>query len=350
MKIQKWLHNSLQSKNTLFDQTDSTNATWSDLKQGLCKNSWHKSLSIVAGIIIIGLSLYYLGRNMAPLLRDLSWVEDLRWEFAAVALILFTIGNLLGGVLWHMILKSMNQECPLGPSIWINTMAVLGKYIPGSAWQVAGRAYLTSRTGPDLKMVSSATVLDLATKTLTALLLSAALVPTSILTEALGIPEWIIITLASLALVAIIAIPYISRLGFVRSNRRLSSWLPIVSRKRYWLTCIAMTLTWAVNSAANAFLVQSFQNLTTPEWLLAAVSLPLSITVGGFTPFAPAGLGVREAVLAATLGSIVPTAIASAAAVASRLVMILADLIAMATVSLMGKRLAGDLVRITRKD
>jgi hypothetical protein len=230
----------------------------------------------------------------------------------------------------------MGTSLPLRQAVGIWLTAQMARYIPGPAWDVAGRAALCARAGLDVTRVSVGLVMELAT----AVMAYAALVLAAL-------PFWplppggerlrLLPLLVPLGLLALYP-PLLSR--GANAVLRLLRRSPVHLAGRYGdvlsLWCLEVLLRIGEGVAFALFLrsLLSFP-LSRVPMLVGAHSA--AWLVGFFAIFAPSGLGVREGVLAYALTPLMPLSVAAAAAVGYRLCVSGRDLLAFGLARLLSR-------------
>ena len=215
----------------------------------------------------------------------------------AVASLLYTI------VLWARLVQVLG-----GPrlntitAVSVYMVSSLARYIPGKLWQVASLAYLASRAGVSATIASSAALLG------HLLNLGAAVVVAGI---ALGLGNLVqlprSLSLAALAVAVLVAgaigVPSVLR-ALLRLAFRLgreSSPLPVLDTLFgvRWIAFYAPA--WIGFGSGFALLWASVPGVPAADWTAAVGIFAAAYFVGYAALFAPAGLGVREGVMALLL-------------------------------------------------
>ena len=219
------------------------------------------------------------------------------------------------------LLGALGVRLPWRPTTRILLVGQLGKYLPGSVWSVGAQARLGQPYG-----IPARSALTASSAFILFHLIGA--VVTASLGLSLGwidwsIPDWIPVGIIVAALV-VLSPPVTSRvLGRVAGTRAIVTWRA---------TAIAVALgglSWAFWGAAVAVLAAD--RLPPGELLSAlapaAAAYALAYAAGLVVVIAPAGLGVREAILIALLQPIFGTVGAAAIALLGRVISTLSDFI-----------------------
>jgi hypothetical protein len=283
------------------------------------------------GAALVALCLYYLGRRLVEGLQDvpLRSLHAEPWPIvASVALTVLCVG--LGGWGWQLVLAALGFPLALERCLAIQTTSNLAKYVPGYAWQLLGKGYLTRREGVPTGVTAYAVLLEMAALLLTGVAVALTAMPSAAslpgigtlapgLRAVLACAAWACVALWPLAL---------ARLGRWRSCPR---WIASLVRPgMLWGALGVLVLSWLLFGVAFGCLVRAFQPLTPADWRLSLYSLTASFLVSLVTLFVPAGLGVRESVMAATLGARLPGGLPVVVALLSRLALTVSELAAFA--------------------
>jgi glycosyltransferase 2 family protein len=229
---------------------------------------------------------------------ELATVE---WGALAGSVVLAAAGTAAGAVIWLAILDALGVRTQRR---WTGLFfqAQLGKYIPGSVWQYAGRAAVARANGIPVRPVGISLPVEFG---------ASALIAGSMAAFLLG--WWGAAVVAAAAVALIVAERHVrsrrpAALATVRAAfLYLPSWLLLGGS--FWLCARGLL---GVPASDLAFYTGAFA----VAWLAGLLAV-----------YAPGGLGVREAVLVALLSSRIGTADALVVAAASRLILILVDVV-----------------------
>ena len=269
---------------------------------------------VVAMIALLGWYLFAHWSDFAGSVGDLG-----------VGAVLLSIGALLLG---KVILADMSKvaltifgvRLSLWRSFSIYSLSQLGKYIPGSIWHFVGRVVLYSANGLPAKQGTKLLLLEnywLLGSAVTVGLIGCA----GRLFDLAELRPWITPTIE---IAAAISIAVLWAVALLIGTRLFERWTVRVS-----LPCIRI---YVLGLVAWALFGLSFWALLAPEYRQFA-TLPLATGAfalgwaGGYVVvFAPAGLGVREAIIAVLMSNLLPVPEAVAVAALSRLVWTVTEL------------------------
>lgn len=281
---------------------------------------------------VIAIAAVVAGAAIA--LRDQGWGELralVTWHRLPVLLAavgINVVGLLAGMVAWRYTLRGLGGRVGWSLAAQIYFTGLAAKFIPGRVWMVLAQVRLAGRAGVAASATVAAFLLNLAVVTLTGLLVGAlagAALPTQY-------RWWLIVP--AVAATVVLARPRMVATLAITGARLVRRPLPDVDPDQVGLRpAIAVQfLCWGV---AGLHL-----------WLLAmllgaAPGASLGVCVGGFAlamvagslaVFTPDGLGVREAVLALALTTVLPVSAVGVAVVASRAVCLISELLTIALV------------------
>lgn len=227
-------------------------------------------------------------------------VENLQWGALVGSLALAVLATAASAVIWLAILQDLGIRTQRRWTA-IFFQAQLGKYIPGSVWQYAGRAAVGRSYGIPVRAVGVSLPIEFA---------ASAIAAGSMAGFLLG--WW-----GGLILAAIVVV-LVPGEGLARDQRATYAtihatllYLPVwlLLGASFWLCARGLV---AASSHDLAFYMGAFA----VAWLAGLLAI-----------YAPGGLGVREAVLVALLANRIGAADALVVAAASRLILIAVDVV-----------------------
>lgn len=227
---------------------------------------------------------------------------------------------------WQAVLRELDHDVPTVRAGQIYLVGQLGKYLPGSVWAFVLQMELSLRAGIPRARSFAASLVLVGLSTTAALLLGLFGIPT--LVGVGGAAVWGAAVLAPVALICAIP-PVLSRLvdlflrilGRAGLGHRLR--LPGLARVMGW-----SALAWTLFGVHFYLLGVGAGGGLTPSLLDCIGSFALAMTAGLLAVASPSGLGVREAVLVAALSPFGGVGTALGVALASRLILTVADVLA----------------------
>lgn len=243
-------------------------------------------------------------------------------------------GHFLGGaLLWRLILQALGGRLDYPRAFRMVFLANLAKYLPGSVWSMVGRVWLGHRAGLSPAVTTPAMAVEVVCQVLgsgvvgaCALLWLAA--PPGFERGGVAVVLGLLAVglhprLMNAASAAVEAL--LERLGRPRALPRFAlSYAAMVALVG------GFVLNWLLFGAGFAALAQAFvaEPLAPGTLLALGLSFVLAWSLGFLAPFAPVGLGVRDAALVALVVQVLPTVgvgFAAVLAVLCRAWILLAD-------------------------
>jgi len=268
--------------------------------------------------------------------HELAAALDHLGPLAVAASVLFgLLGTGASFLLWRQLLLGLGADPPRSESFRAFFVSQLGKYLPGSVWPVVAQMEFGRKTGIGRRTMLAANALTLALSLAVGLIVGAALLPLSSV-SALRTFGWLFLIF-----------PFLLALLHPRTIPGLLDWL----FKRIGRPPLGQRLSWSATWRAACWALLSWVLLGLHLYALTSglgVAGPriLAATIGGFALAAsagilflpaPAGAGVRDVVLIATLGVSMTGAQALGVGLASRVLLIVVDLL-MAALAVVGAR------------
>lgn len=263
------------------------------------------------GALLLAASLAYLvvfAVRHAAALPDIHW--DTRTGLAmAGAVAIYGLTLLSSSVAWYVLLRSAGERPKPGDAASVFLLSQIGKYLPGNVAQYVGRVALAKGRGLGSGPVIFTLAMEAACAIVAGLALAAAAFPLD-LTDRLG-PGRLVAVLS----IAILVIVLGAR--FAVSDRL---------RIRAGLACLGLySFNFLAFGACAALLADRVLDAGSAPLPTLAAIFAAAWVAGFVTPGAPAGLGVREAVLVGGLRTLYDPGIALSLPLLFRLVTTLGD-------------------------
>jgi glycosyltransferase 2 family protein len=265
-------------------------------------------LLLLAGIVFVVLRARSIWHGSHVELADVNWLA------LAGSLILAAAGTAAGALIWLAILDALGVRTQLR---WTGLFfqAQLGKYIPGSVWQYAGRAGVARANGIPVRPVGISLPVEF---------VASGVAGGSMAAFLLG--WW------GAGVVAPIAVLLVAGDQLARFRRPAA-----VAIVRGTLLYLAV---WLLLGGSFWLCARGLLGVPARDLALYVGAFAVAWLAGLVAIYAPGGLGVREAVLVALLSGRLGAADALVVAAASRLILILVDVLlaGVATVTLRRSR------------
>lgn len=261
--------------------------------------------------------------------RNYSHLSDAVSEVGPVAIVLSLILAVLGtaaiGAIWINLLRGLGATVATSRAAEVFFVSQLGKYLPGSVWPIVAQMEYGRRSNTPRRTMLAANLLMLAIVTATGLIVGAAFLPWS---SADGLHRYWPVLFALVPLVASLhprVIPAVLDLLFRIAGREPME-LRVDSRRM--LSAVAWGLGVWVLLGAHLLIMTRALGATGPQAAAAAIGgMGLAFAAGLIFIPAPAGAGIRDAVLVATFTPQIGATNALAVALASRVLLVVADVV-----------------------
>jgi glycosyltransferase 2 family protein len=289
---------------------------------------------LLATLLVLGCA-YLVSRqtdDLAAAVRQLSASRVVLSALAAIG------GTVCIQRLWLALLTGFGVRAGRRDAAEVFYVSQLGKYVPGSVWPVLAQIQLGDRWGAPRRVMLGANMLLLVVVTTTGILVGGLLLPWSS-PDGLRRYWWLLALLPPLVALlhprAVMAA--INWLLGVLGREPLDAQVSPSGLARALMWAI---LAWGALGIHLLVLMTAYGPVGPLEAAAAVGGMGLAWAAGlAFIP-APAGAGVREAVLVLTLGPFIGATAALAVALASRVLLLLAD-VALAGFAVGLRRLVG---------
>ncbi len=264
-------------------------------------------------------------------------VQRLSVPIVLAALALNLCGLLCSLMVWREMLADLGSRLSIAEAWRIMFIGQLAKYIPGSIWPVLAQSELGADRGIPRRSSALSVLLCYAVMTASGAAVAAITLPFA-RAKTTDQYYWILI-LVPVGIV-LLSPPVLNRLLalVLRLARQpaLEQGVSFVGLARTLAWAIA---SWAFNGLTVYVLLRQLAGHPQGTLLVSVGAYALSWTAGFLAVFAPAGAGVREAVMVAVLSTHTTTAIALAIALVTRATAVLCDAVTGAVAgALVGRR------------
>jgi len=225
---------------------------------------------------------------------------------------------------WRLIWPGLGYEFTFRAAMKMFFISQAGKYIPGSVWPVAAQAAMTSRWRIPARVSVVVGVLALAVAIATGLMVGS-LSFLGVSGEARREYWWV--ALLVVAMVVLLLPPVLQRVTALalRVTRREPIVLSGVGWRRQGVVSLVDALYWVAAGTHFWLILVALGAEPLTTFFPAVAGFAISFCVGILFVPAPAGLGVREAVLVIALAGTVGATDALAGALISRVILALID-------------------------
>ena len=287
--------------------------------------SWLVLLLVLAGVAVV------ISRNWQAFIDSIDRIGIGGLALSLAAAVLGVVGNYLQ---WRSVLVGLEVRFGLVEGARVFFVSQLGKYLPGSLWPIVMQMEAGRRRGASRKTMLAGNLITVLLSLCVGLVLAALLLPFSS-PAALHRFWW---ALAVLPLLVVLAHPRSFPFLLDRVLKVLHR-EPLDVRMTGSATMTALgwsTLSWVAFGAHLAVLAAAVSKPSLGLLALCVGGMGLAVSAGILFLPAPAGAGMREVVLGVVLLSALTSGQVVAVVVASRVTILLADLLLAGLVSLTG--------------
>jgi len=285
-------------------------------------------------VVVLALLAVTLDHEAGTFWRE---VQKLSVSSVLLASLAGLCGLICSLMVWRSVLADLGSRLSISDAWRINFIGQLAKYIPGSIWPVIAQTELGADRGiPRARSVVSV-LLSTAVMICTGGLVAGVTLPFA---AGGSLTRYIWVLFALPVGVVLLSPPVLNRLlGFLTRLLRIAPLQQGVS-----LTGLSRTLGWALagwlcNGTMTYVLLRQLAGHRGDTFIVSVGGFALAWVVGFVAVFAPAGAGVREAVMVATLSTRTTTAVALTVALVTRAISVGCDaLTGAAAAALIGRR------------
>ena len=256
-----------------------------------------------------------------------------QWQFepwaVGLSLAAMIAASVWGAVAWLAVARAFGAPLGARPALRIFSTSNLGKYLPGKVLHAFARVYLAQQEGVALPLATASVLTDVVLSTAAALLVVVLALPT-IVTALTDLDGPLVTGLAVVGVVAGLAMlhPVALNFGF-RLGRRLMPGRAFPTIQVGYGTILRIfvlyLVLWALYAAALFASIQAVHPISATTFPTLSAIYTFSYLSGLVMPLAPAGLGVREGLMALLLSQLMPLPAAAAASVLVRVLQVAAE-------------------------
>lgn len=235
---------------------------------------------------------------------ELRSVDIVSWSAIGFAALSYSLSVLLSLVLWPLVLRALGSNVQIAPLFKIGLLSQIGKYIPGNVAHYLGRSALAKARGVSFRETGVSSVVELILAFVCAVVIAAAAL-------AIEPAAWeVFATRGGQATLGLLAAAAVTFAAIVWMRVKGIAIVPLLGP-------ISIVLLSQLFAGASFYgVVIGLGGEIAP---VAAIGAFVGAWLIGFvTPGAPAGIGLREAIIIALVSSIGGAALAIAAALLHR--------------------------------
>lgn len=264
------------------------------------------------------------------IIKNIQQVNFQRINIDYVKIILSLVFTLLGGTLgaisWWLTLQIFGFRIDLPTISKIQFQSNLAKYIPGYAWQLLGKGFMTIKHGVPEFSSGIAILFEYLLILITGACLAGLILPKDFVDQVFSINLnefffWVLRIGSGLFLLVTPLLLKKTELFFIRMGKSVK----IHIGKCYELIGL-MLITWVINSIGFNYLIRA---ISTSEFSFSSAIFTLSLTfvIGLLVFIVPGSFGIRESILIVMLGPSLSNQDASIIALLFRVITIFSELL-----------------------
>ena len=283
-----------------------------------------RSRAVRIGFVVIALAgaAWLVLANRVEIAAALARLHPAHILLAALAGALFVWCGFLS---WRRVLADLGHRLNVREAAAFYGISQLGKYIPGGVWNIAAAATMAHRyrvTGTHAAAATTISIIVAATSALSAGIVGFLVAPAPLFSE------WGWVMWCGVPFVALLAPPVMNRAIALVGRIVGRSPEALVSVRGLGISTLWALAQWIPAGVSVAALAIGLGAPATPTTVLQCIGgYALAWVAGLVVVVAPAGIGVREAVLALAFTSILSTAEAATVVLLSRVVLTGVDLL-----------------------
>jgi hypothetical protein len=276
-------------------------------------------LGLVASVVALAFFLYKFPHAMSDLPAELNGRH--RWSVVLALVGLYLLIYLAISVNWKLLLALCGESVAVARAFEITSISQLYRYVPGNVAQHVGRLALARGAGIDTRRAACSLVLEASSLVVTGLLL--ALVAGCVAFPGCvtgGRPAYAALATA-VAVILLVAVTYVARRVF-RCRQRLGG----PAESLVLVGCMLIhAAVFVLHGCALLVLLRHVFDVQHASLFAVTGVFAFAWVAGFITPGAPAGVGMREAMLTIALAPVCGEPTAAVCAGSLRLVSMLGD-------------------------
>lgn len=275
-------------------------------------------------LVVVAIALW---SNWAEVRDDLRRLGPVTLLVATGLALLSPFFTVLG---WRVLMADLGSRLHIAPASGVFFVGQLGKYLPGSVWSVVVQTDMAARLGVPRRRTAVVGLLCIAVSALTGMIAGLPALPVLLTRGDAVIPWWSLLLI--IGVLGVLLWPPLLNWG-IRTLLRLLGRDPLehdLTHVAVGLSSLWFTSSWLTGGLAVWVMARNVapEDADASRLLLVAVSgYLLAAGIGMFSIVVPAGVGVRDGVLALLLATQMPFSAATAVVVVARFLTVLADVV-----------------------
>ena len=275
------------------------------------------------GALIFGFLVFFLARQWNQL-------PDFEWRFSpgwlVVSVVCVTLFYALQGELWRVVLHALGEHIDPVPGRAIWGKSLLARYVPTNVLMVVGRVVMAEKHGVPKRVTLASVLYELALALGTAVMVGAYFV--------IQLPDfadqparYAVLVVIPVVLIAVHPRVFAPLAEFALGKLGREPLPRVLAFGRVLQLCLAYVVCWAAIGMGLYAFAAALHPVDLSDLPYIASSYPVAFCVAVITFIVPSGIGTRDAALATAMAVVLPAAVATAIAVAFRLLQTLVELL-----------------------
>jgi uncharacterized membrane protein/uncharacterized membrane protein YbhN (UPF0104 family) len=277
------------------------------------------------------LALFFIGKILTDKGTQLiNSLTELNYFFLMIGIGCFFFYFSIRSYLWHFLLAKQKTTIPFKNACFFWASSELKRYIPGNIWSFVGRTVRFSNAGLTKRELAKKLIIESELLILGSMLISLLAIPFLLTYNFIPntLPLLLLIFMMSSSCILIFLMSNTIKKQITHKLFKLFHFILQEETTTKQLTLLALsTIAFLFFGLGHYFIFLSFTFLD-PQlvWQITGISV-LSYLIGYFSLITPAGFGVREGILIFFLTKVLPLKNAAFAALFSRVILIVAELL-----------------------
>ncbi len=298
------------------------------MQEKLASFDYRKITKIIAQVVFIIVVFYFLGSALYANWNkvDINF-SNINYYYLVLSLVLFSIALIGYAYCWNKAIVYLDNPLKLKRAIKIWFWSQSARYIPGSVWQIFGRIYIAGKDGISKGKVIASIGIETTMLIISSIIVFGISLPFN--KELLTVNKYWPYLLVALSFFIFLYPKVFNRVTdlFVHRIDKDISFKMEIPFKEIMKLLLFYTIVWIIFGLAFFTLLSSLKPVSISLIPALIGVFAVSWVLGFLFVIAPGGLGARELVMVFLLSTIFTSSFAIVAAIISRIVMIIAELI-----------------------
>lgn len=271
---------------------------------------------------------FFIHNNYYELKESLKQIHI---YYICLSFLCIFIAKILLTIFMHCVIQSIGQKMSLASCFRVYNISQLGKYLPGNIWHFVGKAAAYKNRGFTATNIKEALIVENVWLVFSAFAFGLVVIiifEFDLLRDLISAHQNYFLVLIIIAPLTVLLASKLLRIDFrqIVSNYRLSTKITII---QFFI--------WIFLGLGFGVLIIPFISENTSLFMVTGL-YAMAYSIGFVTPFAPAGIGIREGILALGLLPHIPVEVVLLVSAANRLVYLMVELV-LAAVSQVGRHI-----------